>query len=222
MAQVIPAILEKEFSQIQRKIALVEPYVNWVQIDVSDGNFAPNVTWNNPEDLQNLDASLFIEVHLMISNPEKYLDAWISSGAKRIIVHIGGVSEERSHTLQDDLFHSVLDMAKQVRDQGLEFGIALNPEVAISVIEDLIPKADLILFLAVAPGWGGQKFKEIVLEKIKSLRKSHPEVKIEVDGGITPETGKKCIEAGADILVSGSYIFNSEDIQKAIDDLKSL
>ncbi len=214
MVEIIPAILAKDFEEIREQILKVEPYVNWVQVDVSDGKFAANATWNNPEDLKGLDARIFLEVHLMISDPARYIDQWIDSGAKRIIIHVEAVKGK--------LNQAVNNMIKKAHKAGIAFGIAINPESPLSVIEDLILKVDLVLLLAVSPGFGGQKFKEIVLEKIKSLQKTFPKVKIEVDGGINPKTGRKCIEAGADILVSGSYIFGSKDIKKTIKKLRAI
>lgn len=220
--EVIPAILAKTFSELKEKIRQVESYVNWVQLDILDGNFAPNLTWNNPQELDAQDFSVFLEAHLMVLNPDKILDAWLASGIKRIIVHIEAVGSEKSHTKTDPLQHKVIDMSQKVREAQVQFGLALNPETPISAVKDFLDYCDLVLLLAVSPGFGGQKFKEEVLPKISEVRKITDKVKIEVDGGINLVTGKKCAEAGADILVSNSYIFNSDNIKKAILDLQNI
>lgn len=212
MTKVIPAIIAKDLKELKEKILKVKPYTEWVQLDIMDGNFVPNTTWNNPKDLKAANFSVLFEAHLMIVQPEKYIDEWVNSGVKRIIIHIESVGEKSL----------INDISKKCRRKKVEFGVAINPETPEDILDSIINKVDLILFLTVWPGFGGQKFLNKVLSKIRAFRKKYPYVKIEIDGGINPETGKKCIEAGADILVSGSYIFKSKNIKKAIETLKSI
>lgn len=210
--EIIPAIIAKNIDEISQKISQVAPYVNWVQIDVADGIFSPNITWNNPAELQNISPNTSLEVHLMITNPQNFIDEWINSGAKRIIVHMD----------ENTLVENAEQMAKAVKGKGISFGIALNPAVAPESVKNSIPIADVVLLLAVSPGYSGQKFDESILEKIGYLKENFSNVIIEIDGGINLETAKKCINAGADMLVSGSYIFESENIPQAIENLKSI
>ncbi len=211
MVQIIPAIIAKNIEELEEKIKIIEPYTDWVQIDVSDGIFTPNINWNNPEDLKKIKSNVALEIHLMISNPEDFMDEWIDSGAKRIIVHVSNKSD----------FEGVKIISEKVKSRGLQFGIGLSPEVSVVDVQNIIPLADVVLLLAVDPGFSGQQFQPVVLEKIKDLRKLFPDVKIEIDGGINEETADQCIKAGADILVSASYIFDSENIEKAIATLKN-
>ena len=211
MVEVIPAIIAKDIGEISQKISLVEPYTDWVQIDVSDGIFTPNVTWNNPRELRAIQSKVSLEMHLMIKNPAEHIDSWINFGAKRIIVHVDSQSRQEEITA----------MAKKVKENAVSFGIALSPEVLVEGVKNLVPSADVVLLLAVSPGFSGQEFDESILKKISDLRKMFPDVIIEIDGGVNPEVAKKCIEAGANILVSASYIFNASDIEQAIEKLKS-
>ncbi len=208
--EIIPAIIAKDIDEISQKILLVKPYVNWVQIDVSDGIFTPNVTWNNPQELKHISSGVSLEMHLMISDPAQHIDGWINSGAKRIIVHVDAKTS----------YEEVEAMAKKAKNSNVAFGIALNPDVGIDDIKNVVPLADIVLLLAVSPGFSGQKFNESILEKIRDLRKMFSDVMIEIDGGVNPDIAKKCIEAGANILVSASYIFEAPDIGKAIESLK--
>lgn len=202
MTEVIPAIIAKDFEKLKKKIRQVESCCSWVQLDIMDGKFVPNLTWQNPEELKRVKTSLKIEAHLMIENPQKVIEKWLKR-VQRVIVHWESKGVEK------------LKFNKKM-------GIALNPETPWQKIEKLIPQIDAVLLMTVNPGFGGQKFLKEVLPKIQSLRESYSNVKIEVDGGINPETGKECVEVGADILVSGSYIFKSKNIAQAIKKLKNL
>jgi len=207
--EIIPAIIAKNIDEISHKLKMVEPYCDWVQIDVSDGIFTKNTTWNNPAELKNINTKASLEAHLMISDTESHIAEWIDSGVKRILVPVDSTSD----------FQKILQMAEAVKSKGLQFVIALNPEVLIDEVKELIPLSDIVLLLAVNPGFSGQKFLPETIKKIRDLRKEFPDVKIEVDGGINKETAKECVKAGADILVSASYIFESKDIKRAIEDL---
>ncbi len=210
--KIIPAIIPKSFDDLKEKLDKVVPYTDWVQIDISDGIFTPNTTWNNPADLEKIKTDVNLEIHLMIKNPEDYIEEWIGSGAKRIIVHVSSVDEYRKIDV----------IAKKIKSRGLEFGVGLSPDVSVDSVKEIITLADIVLLLAVNPGFSGQQFQPAILEKIKDLRKLFSNVKIEVDGGINKETAKQCIDAGADILVSASYIFDSDNIKEAIETLKNL
>ena len=213
MAQVIPAIIAKDTEELEEKIKKVSSYVDWIQLDVMDGRFVDNITWYNPGDLKKMSpdilSGLKTEAHLMVMDPEKVMDKWIDSGIDRIIFHY-------------EATHRRGGLAKEIKDAGLEAGIAIDIVTPVSFIKKFLDDIDLVLVMTVKPGRSGQVFREEVLEKIKELKKIKPDIKIEVDGGINPETGQKAVEAGADILASGSYILESENIEEAINSLKKL
>ena len=207
MTQIIPAIIAKDFQELKDKIKRIEPYVEWAQLDVMDGKFVENTTWNNPSDLRELKTNLKLEAHLMVENPEKVIDDWIESGVKRIIIHYESTEKRK-------------EIIERIKNSGLEVGLAINPETSVEAIDEFIKNINLILIMTVNPGRGGQKFLETTLGKIRALRKKYKNVNIEVDGGINLETVPKAIQAGANVLVVGSAIFKSEDIKKTIEELK--
>lgn len=207
MTEVIPTIIAKDFQEVKEKIKQVEPYVSWAQLDIMDGQFVKNSTWNNPKEVRELETKLDLEAHLMVKNPGEKINDWIDSGVKRIIVHYEAVENIR-------------DLIIQIRKAGLDVGIAINPETDIKVLNGLVDYIDLIMVMTVHPGRGGQKFLEESLVKIKDLRERYRDVKISVDGGINLETAPKVIQAGANILSVGSAIFKSENIEKTIKELK--
>ncbi|MFC1700917.1 ribulose-phosphate 3-epimerase [Patescibacteria group bacterium] len=207
MIEIIPAIIPKDFKELEEKIDLVEPYIDWVQLDIMDSKFVDNATWNNPFELKNLHTNLKLEAHLMIQNPEEHIDEWINSGVKRIIFHYESTEKHQE----------IIDKIKQA---GLEVGIAINPETKAEMISRFAGMLDLILVMTVNPGKGGQKFLDEMLEKIKYLRVEYPYVKIEVDGGINSITASSAIKMGANILVSGSAIFQG-NIENNIKILKN-
>ncbi len=185
--EIIPTILVKNFEEVEDRIKRVEDYVNWVQLDVMDGIFVKNKTWANPQDLKNLKTQVKLEAHLMIKKPEEVIDEWLKV-VDRVIVHY------------ESEIANLKDLIKKAHKHGKQVGLALNPETHFSVVEPFLPRhgkrrgekdLDLVLFMTVRPGWGGQKFKEWTLTKIEALRKLWPTGKIEVDGGINPETAKK-------------------------------
>lgn len=220
MTEVIPAIIAENFNELKKKIKLVQPYVRWVQLDIMDGKFVPNIIWNNPEDLLLTSPSPpmviggegpSLEAHLMIQEPEKHVESWINAGVKRIIFHIEAVKVPG-------------DVVKICREKGVEVGIAINPETSVEELTGRIPvnSLDMILVMGVTPGAGGQEFNPEVLLKIRALRKSYPNLTMGVDGGMNQKTAKQVVEAGANVIVAGSYIFGSKDIQRAISELRSV
>ena len=196
--EIIPTILVKTFDEVKEKIKQVENLVDWVQLDIMDGVFVDNKTWNNPSDLRGFKTRVKLEAHLMVEKPEEVINDWLKI-VDRVIVHY-----EAANNISE----------------GKRIGLAINPETPIDVVKPFLNNLDLVLIMTVKPGWGGQKFQERTLDKIKALRKLWPDGNIEVDGGINAETAKKTIKAGANLICSGSYIFNSKDIKKAIETLK--
>ena len=184
-----------------------------LHIDVMDGTFVPPITFgDNVVSIAKKSSSLFIETHLMITAPEKHLEAFIKAGSDRIIVHL-----EATKNLTACL--------KTLKDANISSGIAINPETSIEKIYEYLEYTDLILVMTVNPGWGGQAFIEDCLEKVKKVKAKITElnlpVLIEVDGGINQETGSRCLKAGVDILVSGSYLYSNEDPSSAVVNLRS-
>ncbi|OPL12072.1 MAG: hypothetical protein AVO34_02360 [Firmicutes bacterium ML8_F2] len=207
MIQIIPVIMVESFEELKSRIKKVEPYVDWVQLDVMDGHFVNNQTWGDPIELKDLETDLNIEVHLMVRNPEEEVDQWIDSGVERIIIHYESTNQHK-------------EIIKKIKQAGLEFGLAISPETPIETVDNFIQDLDLVLVMTVNPGQGGQDLIEETLGKIKQLRKKYKDVNIEVDGGINPKTAPLVIRAGANLLASGSAIFKSDNPRKAIEDLK--
>ena len=214
--QISPSILSADFSQLGNEIKrLEEGGADLIHVDVMDGHFVPNLTIGPPViKALKKNCSIKFDVHLMISPVHKYIDAYADAGADIITFHPEAT---------DDLSASI----KKIKDFGKKVGVSLNPETKVSVIKDHLDQIDLVLIMSVNPGFGGQKFMPEVLEKIKELRNIQKEKNvdfdIEIDGGINFENSKIAIEAGANILVSGTTIFksNNGDIKKNIDLLKS-
>ena len=214
--QISPSILSADFSQLGNEIKrLEEGGADLIHVDVMDGHFVPNLTIGPPviEALKK-NCSIKFDVHLMISPVHKYIKAYSDAGADIITIHPEAT---------DDLPASI----QKIKDLGKKVGVSLNPETKISVIKNYLNEIDLVLIMSVNPGFGGQKFMPEVLDKIKELKsiqkKQNIDFDIEIDGGINFENSKIAVEAGANILVSGTTVFksNNGDIKKNIDLLKS-
>ena len=214
--QISPSILSADFSQLGNEIKrLEEGGADMIHVDVMDGHFVPNLTIGPPviKALRN-HCSLKFDVHLMISPVHKYIDAYADAGADIITIHPEAT---------EDLEKSIL----RIKELKKKVGVSLNPKTKIDLILDHLDKIDLVLIMSVNPGFGGQKFMPEVLSKIKELKKIQLEKNInfdiEIDGGINFDNYKLAIEAGANILVSGTTIFksNNGDIKKNIDLLKT-
>jgi ribulose-phosphate 3-epimerase len=209
MTEIIPAILAKDFDEAKEKITAVEQYVNWVQLDVADGHFAPSRTWGDPQELKEYDPGVFIEAHLMVAEPERVIDAWLESGVKRIYFHYEATSEHEA-------------LIRRIQSAGLEAGVALLAETPLSAMKLFDELADAVLLFSGHLGFYGGEFQsDIIIQKISTLRAAHPDITIGVDGGMNPETAKEAVAAGANAIVSGSYIFGSENIKDAIQELQS-
>ncbi len=186
----------------------------WVHLDITDGKFSPAVNWGSPPALQSLVASrqslVKVELHLMVEDPEEELDAWLKTGlVKRVIVHLEAMS--------DPVF-----VVTKCREYNVEPMLAIKPETEVERL--FAHKDDFRAFqiLAVAPGWPGQKFDEKILAKIHWLKEKIPNAIIEIDGGVNPEVARKCYDAGANVLVSTSYVQKSQDPQKAYEELVNI
>ena len=214
--QISPSILSADFSQLGSEIKrLEEGGADMIHVDVMDGHFVPNLTIGPPViKALRKQCSLKFDVHLMISPVHKYIDAYADAGADIITIH-----PEATENLEKSI--------KKIKEKNKKVGVSLNPESKIDLILNLLDQIDLVLIMSVNPGFGGQKFMPEVLDKIKSLKKIQNQKElnfdIEIDGGINFDNCKSVIEAGANILVSGTTVFksNNGDIKKNINLLKT-
>ena len=213
--QISPSILSADFSQLGNEIKrLEEGGADMIHVDVMDGHFVPNLTIGPPviKNLRN-STKLPFDVHLMISPVHKYIEVYSKAGADIITIH-------------PEATDNLIDSINLIKKLNKKVGVSLNPNTKLDIIDKVLDKIDLVLIMSVFPGFGGQKFMPEVIEKIKSLKKLKEERKlnldIEVDGGINFENNKIVIQAGANILVSGTTIFkeNNGNIKKNIDFLK--
>lgn len=215
MPIIAPSVLAADFANLQKETELInESNADWFHIDVMDGVFVPNISFGFPV-MQAIKkyAQKPMDVHLMIVKPENYLEEFAKLGADTISVHY----EACTH------IHRTI---YQIKELGCKAGVVLNPGSPISLLEDIISDVDLVLLMSVNPGFGGQKFIENTVNKTKSLKelilRKNSEAIIEIDGGVNLETGKKLVDAGADALVAGSFVFGAENPKEIISELKKL
>lgn len=211
--KIAPSILSADFANLERDIQLVEKGgADYIHVDVMDGHFVPNITLG-PAIVSAIRpvTKLPLDCHLMIENPEKYIAEFAKAGADIITVHV----ESTPH------IHRAIQMIKQA---GVKAGVVLNPGTPVEAVEYVLADCDMVLVMTVNPGFGGQGFIETTVTKIAALRALKEEkgyhYEIEVDGGIVPETAKRCKEAGANVFVAGSYVYNAENPNAQIQKLK--
>lgn len=209
---IAPSILAADFANLEREVNRVASETHWLHVDVMDGVFVNNISIGVPvvKSLRKV-TSMVLDTHLMISDPDPYIAPFVQAGSDRITFHIE-TSKDPLKTIQ------------RIKQEGAKVGISLKPDTPVSAIEPYLKDVDLVLVMSVEPGFGGQAFMPEALDKIKTLKALKTALPadylIEVDGGINAITATLCKEAGADVLVAGSYVFGSENIKKAIGSLR--
>ncbi|HLT50852.1 MAG TPA: ribulose-phosphate 3-epimerase [Arenibacter sp.] len=212
---IAPSILAADFGNLQRDIEMInQSEADWFHIDIMDGMFVPNISFGMPIlKAITAHADKTIDVHLMIVDPDRYIKTFADLGANNLTVHY----EACPH------LHRTL---QAIKAEGMAAGVALNPHTNINLLEDTIEDIDLVCIMSVNPGFGGQSFIENTYDKVRALKelinRKGAHTLIEVDGGVTSENAKQLIDAGADVLVAGSFIFKGSDPAKTIRELKKL
>jgi len=212
---IAPSVLSADFANLQTEIEMLNSSkADLIHIDIMDGQFVPNISFGFPVcQAINRYATKPLDFHLMIQDANLYLEDCINTGAETISVHI----EACSH------LHRTISEIKRL---GAKAGVAINPHTSVAHLSEILPYIDVVLVMSVNPGFGGQKFIETTIDKIRKIKALinhiNPSVLIQIDGGVTTSNAKTIINAGADILIAGSFVFNSDDPIKTIEDLKAI
>lgn len=206
--------MSADFGKLNEEIASVEKYVDMLHVDVMDGHFVPNLTFGAPV-ISCIKTDLPMDLHLMIEHPERYLEDFVKAATTN-----GLSQKDISITVHQEACVHLHRVIQQIKALGVKAAVSINPATPMEMIREVLDDVDMVLVMSVNPGFGGQKFIETALNKISLLRTLKPNLDIEVDGGINAETAKKCIDAGANILVAGSYIFGAKDRKRAIESLR--
>ena len=212
---IAPSVLAADFGNLQRDIEMINnSEADWFHIDIMDGVFVPNISYGMPVLAAiNKHAKKTIDVHLMIVDPDRYIKEFAALGANNLSVHY----EACTH------LHRTL---QAIKAEGMKAGVAINPHTSVDLLEDVINDIDLVCLMSVNPGFGGQSFIENTFQKVKKLKqiikRNNASTLIEVDGGVTDKNAAQLVEAGADVLVAGSFVFKAENPSQTIKELKNL
>ncbi len=211
--QITPSILSADFAHLADEVARI-PHADWVHVDVMDNHFVPNLTLGLPV-VESLGRStdLPLDLHLMIEDPDRWAPAYVEAGAGSVTFHVEAAT-------------APVRLARQLRAQGARAGMALRPATPVEPYEDLLAELDMLLVMTVEPGFGGQRFLDLCLPKLRrarALKDAHGlDLWLQVDGGISAETIERCAEAGADTFVAGSAVFSADDPGAVVDRLRAL
>lgn len=207
--EIIPSINVASFDELKERVKLVEPHVKWAHLDVADGVFTKHVSWHDPKDLVGFKTKLKLEVHLMIDRPELQIDSWLIKETNRIIFH---QEATKDHQL----------LINKIREAKKEAGMAIKPDTPWLKLFPYLNKVNVLQLLAVQPGPSGREFSEEILHKLGHIRSLCKKCIIEIDGGVNKRIATRLIKEGANLLVAGKAIFESQDIKSAISELKNV
>lgn len=212
--QISPSILNSDFARLADEVAAISPAADWVHVDVMDNHFVPNLTLGLPivESLLSVSA-LPLDCHLMIDDPDRWAPAYAEAGVRSVTFHVEAAA-------------APIRLARTLRAAGARAGMALKPATPIEPYEDLLPELDMVLIMSVEPGFGGQRFLETVLPKVRRTREAIArhggQIWLQMDGGVSTETIERCADAGADVFVAGSAVYAAEDRDRAVRELRAL
>ncbi|MCD4657172.1 MAG: ribulose-phosphate 3-epimerase [Planctomycetes bacterium] len=205
---VAPSLLSADFANLREELASIEKtHATWIHLDVMDGHFVPNITFGPPL-IKSIRANttLFLDTHLMISDPAKYVQTFADAGSDLITFHAEACKNPEEIV-------KIIDNIKKLNKKA---GLSIKPKTSVASISNFLDLLDLVLVMTVEPGFGGQKFMHDAADKIRQIREIAPKIDIQVDGGIDAETGKISAELGANVLVAGSYVFGNENCEAAV------
>lgn len=216
MVKIAPSLLSANFAYLKEEIdEIKKANADWIHYDVMDGHFVPNISFGYSilKDVSKV-TDMFLDVHLMISDPFKYVDHFIDSGASLIVFHVEAMKDEAN----------IQALIEHIHEKNVQVGISIKPATAVDVIDKYLAMLDVVLVMSVEPGFGGQSFMESSLDKVRDLKMrrelNHYRYLIEIDGGINAQTGQLCKDAGVDVMVAGSYVFQGDNYQERIESLR--
>ena len=204
--KIAPSILSADFGSLNEEIATVEPHADLLHIDVMDGHFVPNISFGAPV-MRCIRSGLPMDVHLMIEHPLQYAEDFVKAGGTRIIFHVECKDE-------------ATEVIEKIESLEAKVAVSIKPATPVSAIAPYLERMDMVMIMTVEPGFGGQKFMEDMVPKIRELREMGFDRDIGIDGGINDGTAKVCVDAGANLLIAGSYVFKSMDRGAMIDSLR--